>query len=57
MELRLSNTVFEWLLAQWSGHEEDPSAAFPSLQNVDCEELADELALALQGANSSAKVV
>ena len=50
MDSELSNNVFEWLLADWSGHGDNPEALFPSLQDVNCNELASELAEAMRNA-------
>ena len=53
MSSELSAPVFEWLLAGWAGHQDSPSVLFPSLQDADFEQLSDELALAIQDAQST----
>jgi len=48
----ISNTVFEWLLAEWVGSGNNPVELFPSLRNVDRHDLTDELTAAIRKAGS-----
>jgi len=54
MESPISSRLFEWLLADWSGHGDEAPEMFPSLREVSPHNLARELASALQGAGVSA---
>ena len=43
MNSELSASVFEWLLAGWAGHQDNPSVLFPSLQDANVGQLNAEL--------------
>ena len=57
MEVELTNRIFEWLLAGWTGHRDDPGEVFPSLRDEDISELAMELDLAISRALRLKKVI
>jgi len=48
MNSKISNEVFEWLLAQWAGFGENPAELFPSLDGADFSDLQSELNLAIR---------
>ena len=57
MAANVSDQVFEWLLAGWAGHGDDPGELFPSLVDVNYHSLARELAVAMQKAGMAKEQV
>ena len=57
MKSKISSRVFEWLLADWSGHADHPDRIFPSLQNADFDELADQLYAAIRNAGAARELI
>ena len=53
MKSKISDRVFEWLLADWAGYGDNPAELFPSLRGVNYGSLADELASAMEDAGVS----
>ena len=50
MNAELSPQMFEWLLAAWAGHRDDPEKIFPSLKGESLQQLDDELDSVIQQA-------
>ena len=50
MNAELSSQMFEWLLAAWAGHRDDPEKIFPSLKGENLQQLSDELDSVIQQA-------
>ena len=57
MEVELTGDIFEWLLADWAGHGDNPGLIFPALQNSDYNDFADKLARVIEKAQLAKKVV
>ena len=57
MELELTNTLFEWLLAEWAGYGNNPAELFSSLRGVNRDHLADEFVTALRNAGATDELV
>jgi hypothetical protein len=57
MELELNNSLFEWFLADWAGHGNDPADIFPSMRGVNLNRLANEFVLALRDAGAPVEMI
>jgi len=57
MEAELNGTVFQLLLAEWSGFGDDPGRVFPDLQNADIDHLVDCLEETIQRARLIRQII